>query len=604
MEHQLDKPSAYMTTSALGNQKIPVVSFTGQEGLNELSRFQIEVEMMPDTAKLQDLLLADVKLEIEAWTGTSETVEPRTIEGIISSANINSTGVDFGQWTITLSPTFWRLTQKKTSRVFQEMSAKDIISTVLGDDGLTNFEFKLNGASSVEPRNYCVQYGETDYQFVLRLIEEEGLFYSINYGETETVVIRDSLAKLPDSHPLREVPWEVSGGSSVSNLEKVYGIMAHGLAQPEKTIVRDFNYESPSVDLTAEGKVKKGVVGDWHMYREAGFSDIAGGENLSKIASERNEGAGYYLQVSTNCRSLAAGTLFKIIQGESFHELPFGVDEASLAILGCSSKYHHGQYSNTVDVRASDQPYRALRQTSKPRILGPQTAFVVGTQSEVETEPDGRIKVQFHWDKTHAGETGKTSCWIRVAQGFAGEDHGAYFVPKIGDEVVVIFEDGDPDRPLVIGSVYNAVNKCPLDIGPQDKRMMLHTTEGFTAYVEDNADSGLEMYMGSTSGQHDFTFYSGKEINVEAEDKISVKGNKTTDLQSVKELTVLGDQAIKVTGKNNITIEGKGSGTITVSQGSGKITIDPAGNVKIVGLNIDISASAILTLKGALVKIN
>lgn len=604
-EISADRPSAFLETSPLsGGRRIPIVSFSGYEALNGLYYYDVTLDLAADEAEAPDLLLAPATLILEAWKGRDADVEERRINGIISAVSVSVGGDDDGTWQITVVPSLWRLTQSRVSRIFQDMSVKDVISDILNEDGNIPYSFKLNGGPATEPRKYCTQYQETNFDFVLRLLEEEGLFFSFEQGQQDTVVIRDGLAKLPDAAPLAVVPWETAGAASSANKEKVHRVEARQNSEPQQAMVRDFNYETPGTELVGQSQVQGGGVGIWREYRTTGAFRPPEVEGAARVLGERSTGGIYNVCADTSCRSIAAGTLFKIAQDQQHPELPFALDQKSLAALSVSCGYTHGNYSASVFARPSDLPWRPRRTVGKPVISGLQTAFVVGEGgNEVMTDEMGRVKILFHWDKDYTGPEGATSCWVRVAQAFAGADHGTYFVPKVGDEVVVAFEEGDPDRPLVVGSVFNADHEFPLDIGDQDKRAIFRTSQGFVVYVDDN-DGSQELFVQSPTDKHNFVFMAGKEIKVEANDKVSVTGKKQIDVTGSDKITVTADKPIKMSGMDNITIEGTGAGSITIKQGGGKFMIDTAGNVTIEGIMVTIKASANLTIEGAIIKLN
>lgn len=611
-EYSADTPTAFLEAAVLGGEPLAIPWFFGQEGINQLYSYDVCLDLAADTFDPTSLLLEPATLRLDSWSGKGSKLLDRRINGIISEVKVSSDANNKGQWLITLVPAAWRLTQTRVSRIFQKMSAKDVITAVLDEDSQINYAFKLNGSRALEPRDFCVQYNETNFAFILRLLEEEGLFFSIEQEDLDVFVVRDSLAKLPDAAPLAEVPWEPGGIQGSPNLEAVHGVEVRGEARPKQVIVRDFNYDKPSTELKGVSSVEGGLFGDWHMYRDVSFHELSEGDPAAKTVSEGKSGQTYLFNFDASFRSATAGALFAVKQVQVFPPLPFDLDSRSLAIIAVNCSYESNSYQCSIQARPSDLPWSPPRTVSKPRIVGPQTAFVVGASGEeVVTEEVGRIKVQFHWDKVFPGEEGETSCWIRVAQAHAGADHGTYFVPKVGDEVVVAFEEGDPDRPLVIGSVYNADHEFPLDIGDQDQRAILKSSHGFTSYVED-AEGEQKLHVESVSGAHDFVFLSGKEIISEAEDNITVTGHRQITVSGTEDIKINGESPISVSGMDNISIEGTGGGTISISQGAGKITIDSSGNISLEGPMIEIKAQSNLTLqaggmvtvKGALIKLN
>ncbi len=430
--------------------------------------------------ELDATLASEEEIKPQSMMGTAATMtfrikeDERFFNGIVN--RFQQTGVSgrFFLYKARVVPLFWLLSLERDCRIFQEKSVPDIVKKIMEETGITGnlFEFRLT--ESYPPRTYCVQYRESDLDFVSRLLEEEGIFYFFEHSEDRHLQVFGD----------REVAYKPIGGETSVTFnpaagmrgdeEAVYRFWETRSISSGKYSLRDFNFKKPSLNLSAEDVADEDE--NLEVYDYPGiYEDTGTGSRLARI---RLEEARMY-------RDLAEGesVCFRFIPGFKFslvdHEIKNLNAEYLLTRVEQTGRqpqalqevdeFQKGyEYHNEFRAVPSSVTIRPERTTRKPLVEGVQTAIVTGPAGE-EVYPDehGRVKVKFHWDRK--GENDQTSsCWIRVSQLWAGEGWGAMAIPRIGQEVIVDFIDGDPDRPIIVGRVYHGANPPPYGL-PAEK---------------------------------------------------------------------------------------------------------------------------------------
>lgn len=431
-----------------------------------------------------DLLSSDPELDLDTLLGSSLSVDIDLGTGDVRTFNTTifggyDTGQLSGQYTYTLDLRSWLsfLEENQNSRIFQNLSVPQIVEQVFQGHLRTDFRFELEG--NYEPREYCVQFQESDLNFVKRLLEDEGIYFWIAHEtERHVVVMSDTqrfddlpspyaqLQYLPDGEESRAI----DGREGVQRLQRTRRIRSNNVA------LRDFNYLVPSnrLDSDAQMTPQPGLSGIplEHYDYAAGYQDEAGGERIARLRLDAFQADSHVLIGQANARGLATGQAFALT---GYPAMPrnrrYVVIGSELSFVqdGPDSSSQGRNVAVKFRALADDQPYRPLRLTPRPTVPGIQSATVVGPQtSEVYTDKLGRIRAHFHWDRYKTVEE-DSSCWIRVSQAWAGKGWGVIAIPRVGQEVLVTYVDGDLDRPLVTGIVYNGDNPTPYDL-PKDIR--------------------------------------------------------------------------------------------------------------------------------------
>lgn len=647
---EANKSSAHFVSDAFGGSPIDVKAYRSHEAINQLGHHDVVLALAPNFVdELPSLLGGPGMLSLDAWSG-GQDIDVREVHGVISKVWARSDGENDGVWVVTLVPRLWLLTQERHSRIFQEMSVQDIIQDICDRSGV-EVEFKLNGSRAVEPRVMVAQYDETDFNFVSRLAEDTGLLFFVDHASgADIVVFVDTVDKFEPTEPLTDVPWEKTMGSSEASPEQVYRLDAEVRVQPTSVRVDDYNYEEAGTALEESMDIDGGISGSVSLL-PGGFRDAGDAQSTAEIRAEEFSGEVLVYNGMSTCRSLTPGRTIQITTSMASDDPPFAVDKDPLALLEVRSDFDKGHLDCEFAAVSSAVAYRSPRVTHRPRIYGAQTAIVVGHDGDgVMTEELGRVRVEFRWDENAAdAPAGEKSCWVRVAQTYAGVDHGSYVIPRVGDEVVVVFEYGDPDRPLIVGSVYNSDFARPLDLPSQDHYSNFRTPAGLVSYINDK-DGEHEVHFSTPSGLHVINVQAGKTVSMTAEDAVSATGESTMDVKAAKDITVSTDANlttsassnhsssagadvsidaggnVKVSAGTNVDVSGgadvnvdgganvnvvggakvkvEGAAEVLVQSGGGSLKIDAAGNITMMGTMITIQASGNLTLMGAMVKVN
>lgn len=386
----------------------------------------------------------------------------RSFHGLIS--HVRHAGVldHKMQYELVLRPHLWFLSRSRDSRIFQGMTVPQILKKVFDEQGLNSVKQNLEG--SYPERDYCVQYQESTLAFVSRLMEEVGIYYHFEHAaDKHTLVLCDSPQAHQPAPGAREIPYRT--GTRRELLEEYLTDLEIACSVQSAThVATDYNFEKPRVDLQVrqqERSLEAPGTGEFFEY-PGFFGESDEGEGLSRLRVEEWAAQSQQYTIRGTARGPAAGvtmTLKGHPQGSLNRQ--YLVRESEYSVTSSVTVERSGSeadvdFTATHIIAASDVPFRSPRRTARPRIAGPQTALVVGPSGqELYCDKYGRVKVQFPWDRVGKKDE-NSSCWIRVAQSWAGKQWGAVFLPRIGHEVLVEFLEGDPDRPIITGSVYNA----------------------------------------------------------------------------------------------------------------------------------------------------
>jgi len=462
------------------------------------------------------------------------------------------------RYQLVLRPWFWWLTLASNNRVFQNLATSDIVTTIFKAHGFTDFQLKLTG--SYTPREYCVQYAETDFAFVSRLLEEEGIFWFFTHESGKhTLILADSNDAFP---AIPNGPKVTYVGQQMGERE-LHGIRSgHVSLQAVSGVYRatDYEFTTPPTSLYSQAEA---VAGPLSVYEHpGGFSAKARGDALTKQRVDGLRSQEKSFVGESDCRWLVPGHWFTMA----------GHDDATLnidwVVTSVTHEASHEHYSNRFEAIPKSTAYRPLRSTPKPR-MHTQTALVVGKSGEeIWTDEYGRIKIQFPWDRD--GKNDETSsCWVRVVLPWSGKGFGMQFVPRIGQEVIVTFIDGDPDRPLVTGCVYNGDNAVPFALPANQTQSGIKTNSskgggGFNELrFEDKKDSE-EVFL---QAQKDL------KINVLNDATSTIGHDETQTVQNARTRTVKD-------GDETITLE-KGKRSVTLQTGSDSLDVKDTRTVKV-----------------------
>ncbi|KWO66817.1 type VI secretion system Vgr family protein, partial [Burkholderia ubonensis] len=431
-----------------------------------------------------DLLSSDPGLDLDALLGTPLSADIDLGNGAVRTFSTYvfggyDTGQLSGQYTYTLELGSWLsfLEENQNSRIFQNLTVPQIVEQVFQGHQRTDYRFELEGAYDV--REYCVQFQETDLSFVKRLLEDEGIYFWVEHETDRHVVVLSDTQRFGDQpSPYGQLQYLPDGeeARAIQGREGVQRLQQIRRVRPNNVALRDFNYLVPSNRLDSDAQMPpepalSGVRLEYYDYA-AGYQDEQTGERLARLRLEAFQAEAHVLVGEANASGLTTGQAFTLMG------YPAAARNRRYYVIGSELSFIQDGPDSTSQGRnvavkfralADDQPYRPLLVTKRPEVSGIQSATVVGPQvSEVYTDSLGRIKVHFHWDRYKTVEA-DASCWIRVSQAWAGKGWGVLAMPRVGQEVLVTYVDGDLDRPVVTGIVYNGENPTPYDL-PKDAR--------------------------------------------------------------------------------------------------------------------------------------
>jgi type VI secretion system secreted protein VgrG len=552
--------------TVLGKDALLLQGFRGQEGISRL--FHFDLYMHSENRAIQ----------MDSVVGKEATVvvvlpdkKERYINGVISSfSQAGSTPLEMGttpkvfaHYSATLVPWMWMLTRTSDCRIFQEMTVPDIIAGIFQEHKL-DFKNRLHGA--FKPREYCVQYRETDFNFVSRLMEEEGIFYFFEHeADKHTLVMADDPSEFKPT-PLQS---DVSYKSLIGEQRHEDVVTEWSVGQevrPGRYAINDFNFKQPLLDLMAGvgGKDQRKL----EVYDYPGeYVNRDEGERLVGIRMHEQESPQTVATGSSTCRGMIAGYKFKL---KDHYRKDFNkeyVITSNYISSDQGTNYRTGgvdaaeffQYSNQLQCLPFPAPYRPARTTPVPFMQGPQTAMVVGPPGEeIYVDQYGRVKVQFHWDR-EGKYNEKSSCWMRVSQNWAGKRWGAMFIPRVGQEVIVDFLEGNPDQPIITGRVYNGNSMPPYALPDEKTKSTIKSDsskggDGFNEIRFEDKKGGEQVFI---HGEKDF------DLRVKHDTREFVGNNR--------HLIIKGDQKERVEGDKHEQVQGdhheKIAGTLSLDAG-------------------------------------
>jgi type VI secretion system secreted protein VgrG len=456
-------PAPITLKSPLPAKDLMFESMTASAGLSMLGEMQLGLVSEKPDLKPEDLLGKPMTVSVALRDD-----KQRHFHGYVTRFGIGAHRGRFFGYQASVRPWLWFLTRTADCRIFQELSVPDIVKKVFEDHGNANFEFKL--FRSYRKWVYCVQYRETDYNFVARLLEHEGIYWYIEHGEgTSKVVLVDSQSAHDAAPGCESLPYYEDASGAAPDTECVSDWRFASEVETDKVALTSYDFERPSTSLKADAKKShKYSAPDYEMFDFQGdYVQAADGTQSAEDRLDEHQSRFQMAQGGSNAHGIEVGRLLKLAKH------PRNDQNDKYLITAISVNAHVNAYESNSGAGAfrcdfsaipSVQQFRPPRRTPKPFVQGPQTAVVVGPGGEeIFTDKYGRVKVQFHWDRL-GKKNEKSSCWVRVSHPWAGKNFGAIHIPRMGQEVVVDFLEGDPDQPLITGRVYNAEQMPPWDL--------------------------------------------------------------------------------------------------------------------------------------------
>jgi len=558
-------------TTPLGPDVLLLVAFSGHEAISQLFSFELDLAAEDQSKVIFEKLLGH-KVTINL---TLPGGQKRHFNGICTSLSQGMRGIEHTTtFQMEVSPHLWLLTRRSRSRIFQNLSIPEILKSVLD---IPDVVYELEG--TFHPRTYCVQYRETDFHFASRLMEEEGIYYYFKHKADSHQMVVSNKAAFPELQP-GELTLQQAEGTFVQE-ERIIGWQKRQQLRSVKVALRDHHFQVPRMSLEAEHEIQDDVkvgkvthklkigesenleIYDWPGAYSHRFDAIDRGgadrpdelqrllkdnARTAKIRMEQEAAEAIVVQGVSRYRQLASGHTFTLKEqvvvpydGSASHDGKYVL--TSVSHTGrMSGSFRSGDvqelhYDNSFTGIPAALHYRPQRITPRPVVMGTQTAVVVGPKGEqIHCDKHGRVKVQFHWDREGKHDAA-SSCWIRVTQPWADKGFGAICLPRAGQEVVVAFEEGDPDRPLILGSVYNADNPPPFKL-PECRMFSGIKTNSVNGNPAKNF-SGLA--FDDTKGSEHAALYAEKDLLLNAENShVHYVGNYQHTKVGNTSLTVVG----------------------------------------------------------------
>ena len=621
MSNYTQEGGLFKIDTPLGKDVLLLRGFKGTESISRLFRFELDLLSDNSSISFPDIIGKNVTISLK-----QPDESYRYINGVISRFAQHATEEQFTSYSAEMVPWLWLLTRNADCRIFKSKTIPDIITQVFTDLGFNDFTNSLQ--SSYEPREYCTQYRESSFNFVSRLMEQYGIFYFFKHEQGKhTLVLADSPTAhtpCPGQSSARYVT--VSGGPQE---DVITGWHIEQELRAGKYSHTDYNFQTPSTSLMASEPTVYEVGGNskleiYHYFGE--HSTKGAGQSLSKIRMQEEEAQHLVAHGTSHFRMFVSGCKFTLEehprQDMNTDYVLTEIQHTAVTDAFPSSGNPEGEsYSNTFTCIPLSVPFRPLRVTGRPKINSLQSAVVIGPDGEeINTDQFGRIQVMFPWDREGAG-----TAWARVSQVWAGNHWGSMFLPRIGQEVLVDFEEGSPDHPVIVGRVYNATNMPPFPLpdkqnisGFRSESTKLGGTHDANVLTFDDTIGSEVFYM---RAQKDRGAY------VENNDMLNVRNDQNSIIHNDRTVVVeQGDESIYIQQGNRAVAISQGNDSLTISMGSqttqamrsitlkvgqSSIVLNQTG-VTIKGLKVQIEGmtqaqvkgDAALVLQGGLVTIN
>ncbi len=579
---------ALTVTTPLGPDAFLLREFKGTEAISRLFSYHLDlIAGANEKVAFADLLGESISVGLELPDGSQRHFSgmvKRIVEGGRATGEVEMIGTSYQ---MELVPKVWLLTRRVQSRIFQQKAVPDILQEVFAG---MDVDFQLQG--TYEPRNFCVQYRESDLDFASRLMEEEGIYYFFEHrsGGVHKMILADS----PTSHP--EMPSEsfiefdeMEGGGREAG--RIVAWERRQELRSGKMTLRDHNFELPQNNLEATvpimGRVTAGVMQHDLTVGEADANEVydypggyakrfdgvdpGGGDRAgdlqkifddnartARIRMQQEEADSVVVNGKSACRQLVPGYKFTLVKhrnANGAYVLTSVTHTASLGEIGRSGSDSEFDYKNEFTCIPHTLPFRPARRTPRPRVDGCQTATVVGPEGEeIFTDKYGRVKVQFHWDR-EGNKDAQSSCWLRVGTPWAGKQWGMVHIPRIGHEVIVDFLEGDPDRPIITGMVYNPDYMPPWALPEHKTRSGIRTR----STPDGSGETFNELRFEDRKGQEQIYLHAEKNlrVHVERNDLHSVGQHHGSMISGARAVLVQGEVKMDLSAWTDLPEDGE-----------------------------------------------
>lgn len=616
--------------SALGDGMFQLQTFTGREELGQPYRYTLDLLSEHDHLKAEQLLGTEMVLTLEL-----SALKNREFTGFVTRFERLGRQGRYFLYRAVLVPWLGLMKYRSDCRIFADQAVPDIFNQVSQNLGIpVSIEMKLGGFPT---RPYTVQYRETDFNFVSRLLEEEGIYYHfLHSGGHHSIMLTDAVAKLEAAPDYLSIPYYPPTGGRRDE-EHISSWEVNRNMVPGNAALNDYDYEHKQVALATRANDPQGHANDhFEMYDyPGGYTKEEDGRQAIAVSLERLQADREFIAFKTNARGLYPGATFRVRglddvpESENFLAVRADYVIQSNGLESGGNKTGAMLFSATFIAMTANREFRPQRRAKKPLMQGPHSAVVTGPPGvEIYTDPDGlgRVLVQFHWDRYADSTKNDTSCWVRVSQPWAGAGFGAVQIPRVGEEVLVDFLDGDADRPVIVGRLYNGKHRPPYKLPDNATQSGIKThsspkghADNFNEIRFEDRKGNEEIYVQAerdhkTLVKHDQTLHVGHQRSktVDGNEQSSIYGdrieqvlkgesgnggNDTLTVELNREVTIQGNAVMTVDGQNHHTV---GKDEILEIVGKQTETIGKGRTVTITegGAHSDITGPLVLKLKG------
>ena len=599
MAHFSQQPRLLSIDSPLGQDTLLLTRIEGEEALSSLFSFEIEMYSTRQSILPAEIVGKNVTLKLmQADDQGLKTDSHTVINGFVRQFRGEGSQLqDLRCYSAEVVPWLWFLTQTSDSKVFQHKNIRQIASEVFADNGFSDFEFRLIGQHPV--RDYCVQYQESDFTFLSRLFEEEGIYYFFKHSQGQHILVLADHSSAPETCEESSVTFRTGSLSA----HTIHSWSHQHSFRTGRYAKRDYDFKKPSdvMQTGIKGDMDVAGIGRYEQFLYPGrYYNKGLGENLTRLRIEHDEALHDQVLGKSTCRTFRTGHTFDLSRhddnpGELDTYLLVSIqhDAADYSYTSRDEETRH--YENCFVCMPASRVYRPPLKTGWPKMLGPQHAMIVGPPGEeIYTDAFGRVKVQFPWDR-YGKYNENSSCWVRVSHQWAGKNWGSIYIPRIGQEVIVDFYDGNPDRPIITGRVYNAEQMPPWNL-PANKTQSGVLTRSSKGGSAENANcirfedlKGEEqLFIHAEKNQdieveNDETHWVGRdrEKTIDRDETVVVKHDRTEDVGNNETISIVKNRTETVGGNEKISIAKNHTHSI------GKTEIKSVGLARIsaVGLN-------------------
>jgi len=544
----------------LGPDLLLLKQLTGHDELGRPFDYQLQLTSHDHAIDLNQLLGKPMSLSVQLDGGSQ-----RHYHGIVAQCSQSADVGQFARYEVRLRPWFWLLKKTSDCRIFQHQTIPQIIRQVFRDLGFSDFEDALS--RNYREWEYCVQYRETSFDFVSRLMEQEGIYYFFRHDKDRHVlVLADTYSAHQPVPGYESVPFYPPDGQQRER-DHINAWQLDQAIQSGSLELNDYDFENPSAQIDVRTATSRPhAASDFPLFDYPGiYVQNDDGEHYARTRLEAIQSLHERVELSGNARGLGAGHVFSLTglprkdQNREYLIVKAGyvIHQESLESGGGSAGAQFTSHLACIDAKQTFRPQPA---TQRPFVNGPQTARVVGPENEeIWTDQYGRVKVHFFWDR-HDQSNENSSCWIRVSQAWAGKNWGSMHVPRIGQEVIVSFLEGDPDRPIITGRVYNAEQTVPYKLpanatqsGTKSRSSKGATAENFNEIRMEDKKGAEQLYIHAERNQ---------DIVVEVDETHSVGHDRTRSVGNDEVVTIGRDRARVV--RTNDTLQVGGSKTDSI----------------------------------------